>query len=214
MTLSLISIPFQLLNQHQPQLNKQLIYFLQCQQRQFLLQQQLRHHQVIVLFGGNTNSRTGFSGLGQIDKTILGAGFDLLGAMSPTTTPATTASPMQPMTSTAPATSTNQNRSVGTTWANGNTGKVNIDLANLGKPVQQKKSASMNELKSQMPSSGNPGMCSIVLCTGFVMKNDAHFVFYETWPSVGNFSWIDREVNFWLESLSNCSLFQPTLIRT
>ena len=159
LTLSLISIPFQLLNQHQPQLNKQLIYFLQCQQRQFLLQQHLPHHQVIVLFGENTNSRTGFPGLGQID--ILGAGFDLLGAMSPTT-PATTASPMQPMTSTAPATSTNQNRSVGTTWANGNTGKVNIDLANLGKPVQQKKSASMNELKSQMPSSGNPGMCSIL----------------------------------------------------
>ena len=79
--------------------------------------------------------------------------------MSPTPVP--TANQMQPMTSTAPATSTNQNRSVGTTWANGNTGKVNIDLANLGKPVQQKKSASMNELKSQMPSSGNPGMCSI-----------------------------------------------------
>ena len=209
MTLSLISIPFPLLNQHQPQLNKQLIYFLQCQQRQFLLQPHLRHHQVLT----DSSSRTGTVEHWQINNIISGAGFDLLGAMSPTT-PATTASPMQPMTSTTPATSTNQNRSVGTTWANGNTGKVNIDLANLGKPVQQKKSASMNELKSQMPSSGNPGMCSIVLCTGFVMKNDAHFVFYETWPSVGNFSWIDREVNFWLESFSNCSLFQPTLIRT
>jgi len=86
-----------------------------------------------------------------------GAGFDLLGAMSPT--PTTTANQMQPMTSTASSTANqNANRSVGTTWANGNTGKVNIDLANLGKPVQQKKSASMNELKSQMPSSGNPGM--------------------------------------------------------
>merc|ERR1712235_163000 len=77
--------------------------------------------------------------------------------MSPT--PTTTANQMQPMTSTASSTANqNANRSVGTTWANGNTGKVNIDLANLGKPVQQKKSASMNELKSQMPSSGNPGM--------------------------------------------------------
>lgn len=86
-----------------------------------------------------------------------GAGFDLLGAMSPT--PASTANQMQPMTSTAPSmSSANQNRSVGTTWANGNAGKVNIDLANLGKPVQQKKSASMNELKSQMPATGNPGM--------------------------------------------------------
>ena len=79
--------------------------------------------------------------------------------MSPT--PTTTANQMQPMTSTASSTANqNANRSVGTTWANGNTGKVNIDLANLGKPVQQKKSASMNELKSQMPSSGNPGICS------------------------------------------------------
>ena len=92
-------------------------------------------------------------------KLILGAGFDLLGAMSPT--PVTTANQMQPMTSSASSSANqNANRSVGTTWANGNTGKVNIDLANLGKPVQQKKSASMNELKSQMPSSGNPGICS------------------------------------------------------
>ena len=95
-------------------------------------------------------------------KLILGAGFDLLGAMSPT--PVTTANQMQPMTSTASSSANqNANRSVGTTWANGNTGKVNIDLANLGKPVQQKKSASMNELKSQMPSSGNPGICSTTI---------------------------------------------------
>ena len=100
---------------------------------------------------------------------ILGAGFDLLGAMSPT--PTTTANQMQPMTSTAsPSANQNSNRSVGTTRANGNTGKVNIDLANLGKPVQQKKSASMNELKSQMPSSGNPGMCSNIVFMQFSCK--------------------------------------------
>lgn len=80
-----------------------------------------------------------------------GAGFDLLGAMTPTSQPSMT-----------PQVGVNQqansammaNRSVGTTWANGNTGKVNIDLTNLGRPVQQKKSASMNELKGH----NNPGM--------------------------------------------------------
>ena len=102
--------------------------------------------------------------IGHNYKTQLkGAGFDLLGAMSPTQS--STANQMQamPMTSqpmTTTAMSSNPNRSVGTTWANGSTGKVNIDLANLGKPVQQKKSVSMNELKSQAPSSGNPGMSS------------------------------------------------------
>ena len=102
---------------------------------------------------------------------ILGAGFDLLGAMSPT--PTTTANQMQPMTSTAsPSANQNSNRSVGTTRANGNTGKVNIDLANLGKPVQQKKSASMNELKSQMPSSGNPGLCSNTVLNTYFLAED------------------------------------------
>ena len=140
--LLLISIQLQLRNKHQPQPNQQLIYFLQCQR---LHHKHQLHHQVAM-----THHMTHL-------MLILGAGFDLLGAMSPT--PTTTANQMQPMASTASA-NQSANRSVGTTWANGNTGKVNIDLANLGKPVQQKKSASMNELKSQMPSSGNPGTCS------------------------------------------------------
>ena len=142
--LLLISIQLQLRNKHQPQPNQPLIYFLQCQRPHHKHQ---LHHQVAM-----THHMTHL-------MLILGAGFDLLGAMSPT--PTTTANQMQPMASTASSSANqNANRSVGTTWANGNTGKVNIDLANLGKPVQQKKSASMNELKSQMPSSGNPGTCS------------------------------------------------------
>ena len=144
--LSLISIQLQLRNKHQPQPNQQLIYFLQCQRPHHKHQ---LHHQVAM-----THHMTHL-------MLILGAGFDLLGAMSPT--PTTTATQMQPMTSTASSSANqNANRSVGTTWANGNTGKVNIDLANLGNPVQQKKSASMNELKSQMPT-GNPGICSTTI---------------------------------------------------
>ena len=39
---------------------------------------------------------------------------------------------------------------MGSTWG-ANTGKVNIDLTNLGRPQQQKKSMSMNEIKAQTP---------------------------------------------------------------
>jgi len=45
-----------------------------------------------------------------------------------------------------------QARNVGSTWG-ANTGSVNIDLTNLGRPQQQKKSMSMNELKAQTPQS-------------------------------------------------------------
>jgi len=58
--------------------------------------------------------------------------------------PSPTSQTMAPM---GQATTSTINRNVGSTWAGSNSGGVNIDLTNLGKRQEQKKSMSMNELK-------------------------------------------------------------------
>ena len=73
-----------------------------------------------------------------------GSQFDLLGSMSPMTASPAMSSPAT--TPSVPAAMPAAPKQVGSMWQSGNKGKVNIDLTNLGRPQQQKKAMSMNQM--------------------------------------------------------------------
>jgi len=95
-----------------------------------------------------------------------GAQFDLLGAMSNTSAPIMSQSVSnEPPKNVAP-------KEVGSTWSK-NKGNVNIDLTNLGRPQQQTKAPSMNQLSGNSTPQASPAMTPMMGGMSPMMANPA-----------------------------------------